>query len=94
MAQELSLGISVGSFGFVIGFLSGYAVRAYLSLVHRKKRNFHTGIVATVCLLAMSQSAQAVSTNISAEAGFYHQVILSPADYQFEVGNIACGGPG
>jgi hypothetical protein len=47
MAQEISLGISAGSFGFVIGFLSGYAVRAYLSLVHRKQRKYHVGIVAT-----------------------------------------------
>jgi hypothetical protein len=36
MAQEISLVISVGSFGLVVGFLSGYSVRAYLS--HQRRR--------------------------------------------------------
>jgi hypothetical protein len=39
MAQELSLVISVGSFGLVVGFLTGYSLRAYLSHLHRKPRN-------------------------------------------------------
>jgi hypothetical protein len=36
MAQEISLVISVGSFGLVVGFLSGYSIRAYLS--HQRRR--------------------------------------------------------
>jgi len=38
MAQEISLAMSVGSFGLVVGFLAGYAVRAYLSHLHRSRR--------------------------------------------------------
>jgi len=47
MAQEISLAISVGSFGLVVGFLSGYAVRAYLSLRHRKLEKYNGGVVTT-----------------------------------------------
>ena len=36
MAQEISLAISVGCFGLVVGFMAGYAVRAYLSYLHRR----------------------------------------------------------
>jgi hypothetical protein len=34
MAEEISLVMSVGCFALVVGFLSGYAVRAYLSYLH------------------------------------------------------------
>ena len=36
MGQEIALAISVGSFGFVVGFLTGYAVRAYLSYMRHR----------------------------------------------------------
>jgi hypothetical protein len=105
MADEISLGISAGSFGFVVGFLSGYAVRAYLSLVHRKQRKYHAGIVTAGCLLAMSQSAQAVSIDISAEApgvrlpslpsamvfSFDNLSFHSLPFYQFHGGGLAAG---
>jgi hypothetical protein len=107
MAHEISLGISAGSFGFVVGFLSGYAVRAYLSLVHRKQRKYHAGIVTAGCLLAMSQSAQAVSIDISAEApgvllpslpsamvfSFDNLSFHSLPFYQFHGGVLAGSGP-
>jgi hypothetical protein len=36
--QELAIAISAASFGMVVGFLTGYAVRAYISyLRHRSK---------------------------------------------------------
>jgi len=44
MAQEISLVISVGSFGVVIGFLTGYSVRAYLSRLQRKRRESLWGV--------------------------------------------------
>jgi len=40
MAQEISLAMSVGSFGLVVGFLTGYAVRAYFSHLHRRQKSF------------------------------------------------------
>jgi hypothetical protein len=39
MAQDISLVISVGFFGFVVGFLTGYSIRAYLSNLQRKRRH-------------------------------------------------------
>jgi hypothetical protein len=68
MTQEISLAISVGCFGLVAGFLSGYSLRAYLSFLHRKSRKYHANIVAAACLLVMSQTAQATSISVSAEA--------------------------
>jgi Na+/glutamate symporter len=35
--QEIALAISAASFGLVIGFLAGYAVRAYIS--HQRHRS-------------------------------------------------------
>jgi hypothetical protein len=36
--QEIAIAISAASFGMVVGFLAGYAVRAYISyLRHRSK---------------------------------------------------------
>jgi uncharacterized membrane protein (Fun14 family) len=38
--QEIALAISAASFGMVIGFVAGYAVRAYISyLRHRSKQD-------------------------------------------------------
>ena len=34
--QEMALAISAICFGLVIGFLTGYAVRAYISYRHRR----------------------------------------------------------
>jgi fructose-specific phosphotransferase system IIC component len=36
--QEIALAISAACFGLVVGFLAGYAVRAYISYIrHRAK---------------------------------------------------------
>jgi hypothetical protein len=35
---EISLAISATSFGLIVGFLAGYAVRAYISYRRRLKR--------------------------------------------------------
>lgn len=43
MAQEISLAISVGCFGFVVGFMAGYAMRAYLSYLHRRPHLYRRG---------------------------------------------------
>ena len=36
--QELSLAISATSFGLIVGFLAGYAMRAYTSYRRKLKR--------------------------------------------------------
>jgi hypothetical protein len=41
MAHEISLAMSVGSFALVVGFLTGYAVRAYFSHLHRRRTSDH-----------------------------------------------------
>jgi hypothetical protein len=37
-SPEITLAISAVAFGVVIGFLSGYSVRAYISFLHRRER--------------------------------------------------------
>jgi len=39
MAHEISLVVSAGSFGLVVGFLTSYSVRAYVSHLQWKRRH-------------------------------------------------------
>jgi uncharacterized membrane protein (Fun14 family) len=36
--QQIALAISAGSFGLIIGFLAGYAMRAYISHLRHRGR--------------------------------------------------------
>jgi hypothetical protein len=38
VSPEITVAISGVAFGGVIGFLSGYSVRAYISFLHRRER--------------------------------------------------------
>jgi len=38
-SAEISLAISAGCFGLVIGFFAGYAPRAYMSYLRRRAKN-------------------------------------------------------
>jgi Na+/glutamate symporter len=41
--QEIAIAISAASFGLVVGFLAGYAVRAYLSYLRRRPNYRQSG---------------------------------------------------
>ena len=69
MAHEISLVISVGSFGLVVGFLSGYALRAYLSLRHRKLRKHNASIDYSVPFGDISECASGVNQYLRRRPG-------------------------
>jgi len=41
--QEIAIAVSAGSFGMFIGFLAGYAVRAYISYLRHRSRRYSGG---------------------------------------------------
>jgi hypothetical protein len=40
---EISLAVSAACFSFVIGFFAGYGLRAYISYLHRRPKDWSNG---------------------------------------------------